>query len=127
MSAHIPPCFCTAKANPHRFDNTHEVYSIKLADLMNKRSRTVRKIKSRSTWAAAKSAEYRDLVNNDDFFDEGSALQEQARMMSAKVESGFHDIIGWEVELMLLKDEVTTTENYLRWVAESDSTYCQAA
>jgi hypothetical protein len=53
----------------------------------------VRKIQERSTWAAAESAKYRDIVNNDDFFDEGSDLREQARLMSGEVEPRFHEVL----------------------------------
>jgi hypothetical protein len=87
----------------------------------------VRKIQERSTWAAAKSAEYRDIVNNDEFFDEGSDLREQARLMSGEVEWRFHEVLEWEIKLMDLRKEIISTEGYLRWVAEGRSTHYQAA
>ena len=111
----------------HRVDTTQEAYSNKLADLTNQRSQIVRKTQERSTWAAAKSAEYRDIVNNDNFFEEDSPLREQARLMSGEVEMRFHEILEWENELMDLRKEITFTKEYLRWVAESRSKHHQAA
>jgi hypothetical protein len=64
----------------------------------------VRKIRDRSKWAAAKSAGYRDIVNNDDFFNEGSDLQEQARFIPYDVEQGFKEILAWTNKLRSLKE-----------------------
>lgn len=111
----------------YRTDTTQEVHSKKLADLTHQRSQIVRKIQDRSTWAAAKSAEYRDIVNNDNFFEEDSDLREQARTMSGEVEMKFHDILEWENELIDLGKEITATGDYLRWVVESRSKDRQAA
>ena len=123
----MPLWFYRANANLSRADTTREAYSAKLAGLRNERSQVVRNIQSRSTWAAAKSAEYRDIVSNDNFFEEGSALREQAPLMSGEVIRTFHEILEWENELSDLRNEITTTEEYLRWVAKSASTYHQAA
>ena len=89
----------------HRVDITQKAYSKKLADLTDQRSQIVRKIQDRSTWAAAKSAEYRDIVNNDNFCEENSPLREQARLMSGEVEMRFREILEWENELMAEKGD----------------------
>jgi chromosome segregation ATPase len=111
----------------HRVDITQKAYSKKLADLTDQRSQIVRKIQDRSTWTAAKSAEYSGIVNDDNFCEEKSPLREQARLMSGEVEMRSHEVLEWENELMDLRKEITSTEEYLRWVAESHSKHHQAA
>ncbi|GAB7322304.1 hypothetical protein MBLNU13_g03282t1 [Cladosporium sp. NU13] len=99
----------------------------KLADLTNQRSQVVRKIQEGSTWTAAKSAEYHDVVNHDKFFEGNSPLREQVRLMSGEVEMRFHEILEGENELMDLRKEIASTEQYLRWVVESRSKHHQTA
>jgi hypothetical protein len=94
------------------------VIATKLTDLSSKRSRTRRKIQDKSKWTATKIAQYRDIVNNDNFFAQGSDLRRQARSMSFEIEQGFRDIDSWDGTLANLERAITTEEEYLTWVSE---------
>jgi len=86
----------------------------------------VRKIQDKSKWAAAKSAEYRDIANNEDFFVQGSNLRKQARSTCIEVEYAFRKIYEWGNKLMDLENEITTTEEYLTWVSEKRTARAEA-
>jgi hypothetical protein len=115
-----------AEADSYRVDNTHEVYSKKLAKLENSCRLTVRKLRIESTWLAAKSAEHCDIVNNEDFLLENSDLWERSLSMADEIELGFYKISDLNSALGRLKRDIASTKEHLAWVVEARSVHAGA-
>lgn len=125
MSA-VDYIICTAKANLHRADTTHEVYSKKLADLENKSSLALRKAKDESTRVAAKSAEHRDIVNDANFHVGNSDLWKQGRSVSGEIGLGLRRISTLERGIERLQVDIESTKEDLHWIAEIRSAHAEA-
>lgn len=97
------------KSNMHRVDTTRAVYSKKLADLTNEVSRALRKAQDESAWVAAKSAEHRDILNDQTFHVGNSDLWTQARSISYEIDPGLRRISDLKSGLERSQERIAST------------------
>lgn len=110
-----------ARANSHRVDTTHQIYSTKLAGLAEESLRILRKVQSRSDSIATKSAEHRDMVNNDNFHLRDAVLRERAQSISFEIKLKIAQITRLEDELDDLAAEVASVKEDLEWIVAGRS------
>jgi hypothetical protein len=115
-----------ARTKWHRVDTTHQVYSENLAGLGKKSLHILHKIQSLSTSIATKSAEHRDMLNNDNFYVRDAVLRERALSISEEIWTKNDQIFRWKDDFDDLAMKIASVEDDLGWIEAGRSALADA-